>query len=417
MMARMPRDTSLDATLALAFDPYEYISQRCRRYGSDVFETRLMLHKTICMKGPEAAEVFYDPDRFLRSGAAPDRLTKTLFGEGGVQGLDDEPHRHRKQMFMSLMTDDRIESLADLTDHWWRAYAIKWASKGRIVLYYEMQEVLCRAVCDWAGVPIPESDVSRRTRELTALFNQAGAFGPSHWWSRLARWKADRWLEDIIDQIRSGRLKPPEESAAHVIAWHRELDGQLLDRHAAAVELNNVLRPTVAISVFITLAALALEQHPDCLEKLQADDSGYADLFVQEVRRFYPFFPFVAARVRQDFQWKGYSFPQGRRTLLDLYGTNHDARIWEDPEEFRPERFRHWDGSPFNFIPQGGGDHDLNHRCPGEWTAIHLMKVALRFLAGGLTYEIPEQDLTLDSSRLPALPRSRFIISNVRVMT
>ncbi|HZA21385.1 MAG TPA: cytochrome P450, partial [Dehalococcoidia bacterium] len=95
-----------------------------------------MMHKTICMMGPEAAEVFYDTDRFLRSGAAPDRLTKTLFGEGGVQGLDDDSHRHRKQMFMSLMTDDRIGSLADLTGQWWRTYATKWASsKDQVVLY------------------------------------------------------------------------------------------------------------------------------------------------------------------------------------------------------------------------------------------------------------------------------------------
>jgi fatty-acid peroxygenase len=183
-MAPMPRDTILDATLALALDPYGYISKGCRRYGSDVFETRLMMHKTICMMGPEAAEVFYDTDRFLRSGAAPDRLTKTLFGEGGVQGLDDDSHRHRKQMFMSLMTDDRIGSLADLTGQWWRTYATKWASsKDQVVLYYQTQEILCRAVCAWAGVPLAESDVTRRTRELTALFNQAGDFGPSHWWA------------------------------------------------------------------------------------------------------------------------------------------------------------------------------------------------------------------------------------------
>jgi fatty-acid peroxygenase len=252
---------------------------------------------------------------------------------------------------------------------------------------------------------------------LTALFNQAGDFGPSHWWARWARWKADRWLEDIIDEIRSGRLKPPEQSAAHVIAWHRDLNGQLLDRHAAAVELNNVLRPTVAISVFITLVALALVRYPHCREKLRDDDNGYTELFVQEVRRFYPFFPFVAARVRNDFQWQGYDFPRGKRTLLDLYGTNHDPRTWEDPAEFRPERFCQWDGSPFNFIPQGGGDHNRDHRCPGEWIAIDLAKVAIHFLAGGLSYELPDQDLTLDTSRLPALPRSRLVISNVKAMT
>lgn len=100
--------------------------------------------------------------------------------------------------------------------------------------------------------------------------------------------------------------------------------------------------------------------------------------------------------------------------LLDLHGTDHDARTWDAPEEFRPERFRRWDGSPFNFIPQGGGDHYLNHRCAGEWVTIELMKVASDSLARRIEYDVPEQDLQIDASRLPALPRSRFVIRDVR---
>ncbi len=52
--------------------------------------------------------------------------------------------------------------------------------------------------------------------------------------------------------------------------------------------------------------------------------------------------------------------------LLDLYGTNYDPQLWSNPEAFYPERFREWDESKFNFIPQGGEDYYTNHRCPGE---------------------------------------------------
>jgi fatty-acid peroxygenase len=122
----------------------------------------------------------------------------------------------------------------------------------------------------------------------------------------------------------------------------------------------------------------------------------------------------VGALVRHDFTWKDYPFPRGRKVLLDLYGTNHDPRLWPEPEAFRPERFRQWEGNPFAFIPQGGGDHHLHHRCPGEWITIALMQGALRFLVGRITYEVPAQDLEIDYARLPALPCSRVIISNVR---
>ena len=415
-MPEIPHNRWPESTLALLRDPYQFISKRCRRYRSDLFQTRLMFRKTICMTGPEAAALFYDEDRFTRAGVAPGWLKKTLFGKGGVQGLDGETHRHRKQMFMSLMARERIERLGSSATDWWGVYARKWAGMDQVMLYEEVNEILSRAVCDWAGVPLTEPEVGRRTGELMAMFDRAATLSPAHLWSRLARRRAERWIEDLIEEIRAGRLNPPDESAAWVVAMHRDLKGDLLDRHTAAVELINVLRPTVAVSVFITFAALALHQYPMCRERLAAGEAGYADLFAQEVRRFYPFFPAVMARVRHDFEWKGFHFPEGRLVALDLYGTNHDPRTWEEPEAFQPERFRRWDGCPFNFIPQGGGDHHKNHRCPGEWIAIELIKVSSNFLAGGISYDVPEQDLNIDYARLPALPKSRFVIGKVRLL-
>ena len=412
-MPRIPRDTSPESTLALLKDPYRFVSRRCRRHESDVFESRLMLQTTICMTGPEAAQLFYDPSRFIRSGAAPKRVVKTLFGQGGVQALDGEAHRHRKQMFMSLMPDEQIGRLATLVSEQWQSAISKWTASNSVVLAEELHEILTRGVCAWAGVPLAEAEVNRRTAQLAALFDDAGSVGPRHWRSRLARKRANHWIAQVVQQVRADQLHPEPQTALHLVAWHRDLDGELLSPHVAAVELINVLRPTVAVSVYITFVAHALHEHPECRDKLEADD-GYTDLFVQEVRRFYPFFPGVLARVRQDFTWNGYPFPQGRRTILDLYGTNRDPRTWDAPDRFQPERFRDWNGSPFNFVPQGGGDHHRNHRCPGEWIATELMKVAIDFLLKRIRYDVPDQDLSIDYGRLPALPQSHFVIRNVR---
>lgn len=87
--------------------------------------------------------------------------------------------------------------------------------------------------------------------------------------------------------------------------------------------------------------------------KLQDGNDSYLKLFVQEVRRFYPFFPFVGGCVQNEFDWRGRHFAKGTWVLLNLYGTNCDPRIWGDPEVFRPERFLRWAGSAFNFIPSG----------------------------------------------------------------
>jgi len=170
----------------------------------------------------------------------------------------------------------------------------------------------------------------------------------------------------------------------------------------------------IPIAVYLTFTAHALQQHPDVRRRLESGADGYAEMFAQEGRRFYPFFPSTIALTRRRFDWNGYRFPRSRRVMLDLYGTNHDSRFWDDPERFRPERFRDWDGGQFAFIPQGGGEPHLTHRCPGELITIELMKVGVDVLTKRIVYEVPEQDLRIDFSRLPALPRSRFAIRAVR---
>ena len=112
----------------------------------------------------------------------------------------------------------------------------------------------------------------------------------------MARRRAQqRWIGDLVNAIRAGRLTAPAGSAAEVVATHRGGDGKLLARRTASVELLNVLRPTVAVAAYIVFEALALHDHPKCREKLrQPGNETYVEWFVQEVRRFYPFFPAVS---------------------------------------------------------------------------------------------------------------------------
>ena len=413
-MSNIPSSPWPDSTLALLLDGYEFISKRCRRYDSDLFETRLLLQKVICMQGEAAAQLFYDNDRFQRQGAMPQRVIKTLLGQGGVQGLDGEAHRRRKQMFMSLMTPEGIQDIAALTAEHWCAAIMTWENRDTVVFFEAVNDILCRASCQWAGVPLPESHVQQLTKDLVAMVEAPAALGLRHWQGRLARNRAERWLAQGVDDVRARVCPALETSAAHVMAWQRDQDGELLDRKVIAVELLNIIRPIVAIGRFIVFMALALHEYPRYRQMLQAGSEEELTWFVQEVRRFYPFFPAVAAVVKQEFVWQGYRFPQGRWVLLDLYGTDHDPRLWEQPEAFQPERFRSWKGSAFDFIPQGGGNHHQHHRCAGEWITIELMKVALRTLTQEMEYAVPPQDLRFSLSQVPALPKSRFIIGNVR---
>jgi fatty-acid peroxygenase len=143
---------------------------------------------------------------------------------------------------------------------------------------------------------------------------------------------------------------------------------------------------------------------------------NYDHYFAQEVRRFFPFGPFLGARVREDFEWHGYKFPKGTLTLLDIYGTHHDARFWPDPDTFYPERFRDREPTPFDLIPQGGGDYGTGHRCAGEWITIESLKLAVNFLAKEVAYEVPPQDLSFSLQRMPTYPKSGVVLEKVRLV-
>jgi fatty-acid peroxygenase len=310
---------------------------------------------------------------------------------------------------MALMLPERIELLDDIARQEWRSALQRWRRAQRVILLDEAHEVLCRAVCRWSGVPLPSAEVPLRTADFAAMIDGGGAIGPRHWRSRAARARAGRWAEELIRRTRGGEIEPEPDTALAVIAYYRDMNGRLLEPRVAAVDLLNVLRPTVAVGTYVTFAALALHRFP---ESRPTFTSGSLDLqnFVNEVRRYFPFFPFQAAMVGKSFEWRGFRFPKGRRVLLDLYGTDHDERVWEAPYEFRPERFETSDIDAFALVPQGGGDPYVHHRCAGEWITLTLLKGAVEFLEREAHYRVPEQDLTVSLSRMPAMPKSGFVI-------
>jgi fatty-acid peroxygenase len=421
-MSPMPRDPALDSTFALLREGYDFIWNRCRHFDSDLFETRIMGQRTVCIHGPEAARVFYDESKFQRTGALPRRVVTSLFGKHAIHTLDGDAHRARKAAFLGLMTPNSLSKLMDITADAWRGAIRGWEGGGSVVLFDEAQRVLTEAVCHWAGVPLRPREVRPLARDLGRMVDSFGGVGPRLWIGKLARMRRERWAATLIQQVRGGSLRAEPGSALDVMAHHREADGSLLSAKTAAVELLNVLRPTAAVAWYITFAALALHRYPQWRERIAHEPIGEgagesADLFMQEVRRFYPFTPYLGARVRQPFQWRDCQFAQGTLVLLDVHGNDHDPRVWQDPEEFKPERFRNWSGSAFDFIPQGGGDHARGHRCPGEWITMHNITLAVHLLTRCITYEVaPEQDLSFDRSRLPTRPRSGFVVRDVRLI-
>jgi len=413
----IPKEKGIDHTLNLILEGYMYISNRCHSLHSNFFETRLLGKKTICMRGQEAVTLFYNNDKFKRNGAVPKRVVSSFFGKNSVQTLDTNSHYHRKNMLMSVMTNERILQLKTIIKQQWEKAIDQWEQMEQVVLYEEVQQLLFRSACEWVGVPLDKKDVKTRTKEVASLYESAASIGPAYWAGRRARTNLNKWIGQLVQDIRSGKVNVHDHTILYHFASYHDAAGKLLTPKTAAVEVLNLLRPIVAISIFINFLTLAIYHYPEEKEKLTTGNALSMEIFIQEVRRFYPFFPFIAALVKQDFIWNDVYFKKGMLVILDIYGTNHDPTLWENPDLFIPERFLNWKGSPFGFIPQGGGDYWIGHRCAGEWVTIEVMKESLDYLVNQIDYEIPKQDLSFSMVRMPSIPRSKVILHHVKRKT
>lgn len=411
----LPKEKGLDHSLNVLQEGYDYFLKRREAMESDVFETRILGQKAYSLGGESATALFYDTTKFKREGAMPSPVQKVLTGENGVQSLDGKEHENRKKMFMSLMSKDELGRFSTILKKYWDLYAAKWTTVEQIVLYDEVKEILCRSGCEWAGIPLNEKEIAERTEDLADLFETTASISPAYLHGRHSRKKSEAWMQRLVNQVRNQELKPAENTALYVFSWHRDLEHNLLDEHTAAVELLNIIRPITAISIYLAFSAQALIQFPETASKLTSGEPKQYQNFVQEVRRFYPFFPFQAALTKNDFIWNGYQFEKDTLSILDIYGTNHDPKIWHKPDLFQPERFKEWNESPFSFIPQGGGEHISGHRCAGEWITILVMNICLDYLVNQLRFSVPEQDLSFDMAKFPTIPKSRVILSNIKM--
>ncbi|MGN8646533.1 cytochrome P450 [Gracilibacillus sp. HCP3S3_G5_1] len=406
---QLPQEKGLDHTLELLKEGYYFIMNRSDKFNSRIFETRLLGEKAICLVGKNEAKLFYDNEKFQRKNAAPGRIEKTLFGKGGVQGLDGDQHRNRKAMFMSLMTENKLDEIRKLTKEEWINQFL--SEKNEVNIYEIAKYVLTRIALRWTGIPFQKKEADEWVDELSDLFEHAADVGPKHWKARWSRQKAESWVEDLVQKVRQEKIEVDQDRALYQFSWHKDANGQLLKADIVAVELLNLLRPIVAIAVYIDFALLAMHDYPEEAKKIR---EGNGRQFIQEVRRYYPFFPFAAARVKQDFTWNNYDFKEGTLTLLDLYGTNHDPVIWNEPNQFKPDRFNDWQGSPFEFIPQGGGEFNIGHRCAGEWITIDILNETVNFFSTEISFDFPEQDFDYSMNDIPALPKSNIIITNIQ---
>jgi cytochrome P450 len=99
------------------------------------------------------------------------------------------------------------------------------------------------------------------------------------------------------------------------------------------------------------------------VEEFHLPKLRYLDAVMKETFRLHPALPLLVPRFSgQSCTLGGYTVPKGTTVFLNVYAIHRDPNLWDNPLEFRPERFLNDDtstfdysGNNFQYLPFGSG--------------------------------------------------------------
>lgn len=127
----------------------------------------------------------------------------------------------------------------------------------------------------------------------------------------------------------------------------------------------------------------------------------YIRAICKETMRLHPVAPMLVPRqAREDCKVAGYDIVKGTRVLISVWTIGRDPALWDEPNEFIPERFigKAMDvkGHDFELLPFGAG----RRMCPGYSLGLKVIESSLANLLHGFKWKLPntmkEEDLDMN---------------------
>ncbi|EXC33897.1 Cytochrome P450 76A2 [Morus notabilis] len=115
------------------------------------------------------------------------------------------------------------------------------------------------------------------------------------------------------------------------------------------------------------------------LDESDIENLPYLKAVIKETLRLHPPLPFLVPHMAMDScKMLGYYIPKETQILVNVWAIGRDPKTWENPLEFKPERFLgpnmvDFKGHNFEFIPFGSG----RRMCPAVPLASRVLPLAL----------------------------------------
>ena len=308
--------------------------------------------------GPEANRKILVTERNKVLWRSTDPVTDLL--QRGVLVVDGEEHdRYRDLMEPPLhpsrlphYTQMMIEQTDRVSSLWKVGEVVDMLVESRkIALLIIMQTLFSKDV--WNDLP----------RIWTPIHKAIQYISPGMWifWRKIPRPGLKRHMEELhqyLLEIIRERRKAKEGSQdllQHLI------DAGLSDDVIRDQMLTMLIAGHDTSTALLAWTFALLGQHPDVYRRVvkevdEPDRSPLLDQVIKESLRLYPPIHLGNRRVAEDLEFNDGSIPAGERMFYSIYLTHRDPAIWENAEEFCPERFAHGRKTPpFSYIPFGGG--------------------------------------------------------------
>ncbi|EEF50979.1 cytochrome P450, putative [Ricinus communis] len=129
----------------------------------------------------------------------------------------------------------------------------------------------------------------------------------------------------------------------------------------------------------------------DIVEESHINQLPYLYAIMKESLRMHPALPLLVPHCPSETtNIGGYTVPKGARVFINVWQIHRDPSIWENPLEFKPERFldSRWDysGSDFSYFPFGSG----RRICAGIAMAERMFLYSLATFLHSFDWKFPE---------------------------
>lgn len=334
------------------------------KYVGRFFQIPIPGFRPFVVFGPEANRKVLVTERNKLLWRNTDPVTDLL--RRGVLITDGAEHDHYRALMEAPLHPSKlpnytrmmIEQTDRVSSQWKDDEVVDMLVEGRkIALLIIMQTLFSKDA--WEDLP----------RIWTPILKAIQYISPGMWilWRNMPRpgykkhLKAmDEYLYGIITERRTREEAWKVESGKSDLLQHL-IDADLSDDIIRDQMLTMLIAGHDTSTALLAWTFALLGQHPDVHQRLVQEVDAFdkhplLDQVIKESLRLYPPIHIGNRRVAQEMQFGQDSIPEGERMFYSIYLSHRDPTIWENAEQFCPERFAHGRKTPpYAYVPFGGG--------------------------------------------------------------